>query len=103
MNVLSTIALILVIISGMYYVFLNSGNFSMKMLMSPGVLCWIALLLLSINFVSENYDPATDFAGGWPTARNSMMQKASKCAYNKSSSILPSCINTQEPKTCPSC
>lgn len=103
MNVLSIIALILVIISGMYYVFLNSGNLSMKMLVSPGVLCWIALLLLSINFVSENYDPATDFAGGWPTARNSMMQKASKCAYNKSSSILPSCINTQEPKTCPSC
>ncbi len=87
----------------MYYIFLNSGNLSMKMLMSPGVLCWIALLLLSINFVSENYDPATDFASGWPTARNSMMQKASKCKYNKSSSILPSCINTQEPKTCPSC
>ena len=101
MNALAIIALLLVIASGLSYVIQNRENLSMKSLFSPGLILGVAVLLLAINFVSENYDPAIDYATqGWPLKRNKT-GPSSKCNYYKTSELLPSCINTQKPSACP--
>ena len=102
MNALAIIALLLVIASGLSYVIQNRENLSMKSLFSPGLILGTAVLLLAINFVSENYDPAIDYATqGWPLKRNKT-GPSSKCNYYETSEFLPSCINTQKPSSCPS-
>ena len=101
MNALAIIALLLVVVAALSFVITNKSNLSMKMIYSPGFLLGVAVLLLSINVVSENYDPAVDYrAQGWPTARNKV-PAGSTCDYYQSSSYLPSCINTQSPSKCP--